>query len=76
VEEVGARVDRVIGQAKELPGTVVLIAHAHLLRILAVRWLGLPARAGRHLTLDSAGWAELGWERDTPVLERWNPPAP
>lgn len=76
VEEVGARVDDVIGQAKELPGTVVLIAHAHLLRILAVRWIGLPARAGRHLTLDPAGWAQLGWERDTPVLERWNPPEP
>ena len=36
---------------------------------------GLPPVAGRHLTLDPAGWALLGWERETPVFERWNPPA-
>lgn len=75
-DEVGARVDRVIGRAQALDGTVVLVAHAHLLRILAVRWLGLPAVTGRHLTLDPGGWAVLGWERETPVIERWNPPPP
>ena len=73
--DVGARVDRVIERARSLDGTVVLVAHAHLLRILAVRWLGLPAVTGRHLTLDPGGWALLGWERETPVIERWNPPA-
>lgn len=73
-EQVGARVDRVIDRARALDGTVVAVAHAHLLRILAARWLGLPAGAGRHLTLDPAGWGLLGWERETPVLERWNPP--
>lgn len=74
VADVGARVDRVIDRARARDGTVVLVAHAHLLRILAARWLGLPAVAGRHLTLDPAGWAVLGWERETPVIERWNPP--
>lgn len=70
--EVGARVDRVIARARALEGTVVLVAHAHLLRILGARWLGLPAVTGRHLTLDPGGWALLGWERETPVIERWN----
>lgn len=74
--DVGVRVDRVVARARGLDGTVVLVAHAHVLRILAVRWLGLPAVAGRHLTLDPAGWGLLGWERETPVLERWNPPPP
>ncbi len=73
-DEVGDRVDRVIARARERDGTVVLVAHAHLLRILAARWLGLPAVLGRHLTLDPGGWAVLGWERETPVVERWNPP--
>lgn len=73
--EVAARADRVIDHAKELSGTVVLVAHAHLLRILAARWLGQPATFGSHLTLDPAGWALLGWERETAVIERWNPPA-
>lgn len=75
-DEVGARVDRVITRARALDGTVVLVAHAHLLRILGARWLGLPAVGGRHLTLDPGGWALLGWERETPVIERWNVGAP
>ena len=76
VDEVGARVDRVLARAAAVDGTVVLVAHAHVLRILAVRWLGLPPRTGRHLALDPAGWAVLAHERETPVIERWNPPAP
>lgn len=88
--DVGARADRVIARARAARaavgdgvadgggpgGTVVLVAHAHLLRILAARWLGLPPTAGRHFTLDPTGWALLGWERETPVVERWNPPPP
>lgn len=74
VYEVGARTDRVIAEARQLDGTVVLVAHAHLLRILAARWIGSSAVEGRHLTLDPAGWAELAWERETPVIARWNPP--
>ncbi len=74
VESVGTRVDRVLERTREVDGTVVLVGHAHLLRILSARWLGLPAVTGRHLTLDAGGWALLGWERETPVIERWNPP--
>lgn len=73
VDEVGRRADNVIERAKAVEGTVVLVAHAHLLRILAARWIGMDAVAGRHLTLDPAGWAMLGWERETAVIERWNP---
>ena len=72
VYEVGARVDRVIAEAAEVTGTVVLVAHAHVLRILAARWIGLTAVEGRHLVLDAASWSLLGWERETPVLEHWN----
>lgn len=74
--EVSARTDRVLARAREVDGGVALVAHAHLLRILAARWLGLEPIAGRHLTLDPGGWALLGWERETPVLERWNPGTP
>lgn len=76
VEQVGTRTDRVITRARAVEGTVALVAHAHLLRILAARWLGLPPVAGRHFTLDPAGWAVLAWERESPVVERWNPPEP
>lgn len=76
LDEVGERVDRVIARACAEPGTVALVAHAHLLRVLAARWLEQPPRFGRHLTLDPAGWALLAWERETPVIDRWNPPKP
>ncbi|QXC62556.1 histidine phosphatase family protein [Aquihabitans sp. G128] len=76
VDEVGDRVDRVIARATAIPGTVALVAHAHLLRVLTARWLHQPAAFGRHLTLDPAGWAILAWERETPVIDRWNPPKP
>lgn len=71
-DDVGVRVDRVISAARSLDGTVAVVAHAHVLRILAARWIGLPAGAGRHLVLDPAGWGLLAWERETPVIERWN----
>jgi broad specificity phosphatase PhoE len=74
--EVASRVDRVIARAREIEGTVALVAHAHLLRVLAARWLGQDPAFGRHLTLDPAGWALLAWERETPVIDRWNPPRP
>jgi probable phosphoglycerate mutase len=76
LEQVGARADRVIARARAVEGTVALVGHAHHLRVLAARWLGLAPGAGRHLTLDPAGWGVLGWERETPVIERWNPPGP
>ena len=45
--EVGARADRVIAQVAALDGLTVLVAHAHLLRILAARWCGLAPIGGR-----------------------------
>lgn len=74
VEEVGVRADAVIARARTVDGTIALIAHAHLLRVLTARWIGLAPVNGAHLSLDPAGWAMLGWERETPVIERWNPP--
>jgi len=72
--QVATRVDRVIARARELDGKVVLVAHAHLLRVLGARWIDESAHLGRHLLLDPAGWAELGWERESPAIHRWNPP--
>jgi probable phosphoglycerate mutase len=70
--QVGARADRVIERASGADGDVALVAHAHLLRILAARWIGLPPECGRHLTLDTASMSVLGWERDTKVIRQWN----
>lgn len=50
----------------------VLVAHSHLLRILAGCWLGLGPGAGRHLVLDAGHLAVLGCERTTPAVLAWN----
>ena len=72
VEEVSARADRVIMRAHEAEDDVVLLAHGHLLRALAARWLGLPAQAGRLFALAPATLSVLGHEREQPVVIRWN----
>jgi probable phosphoglycerate mutase len=66
------RLDRVIARCRAAEGRVLLFGHGHSLRALAARWLGLPATDGRHLRLDTATVSVLGWERETPVVQRWN----
>jgi len=68
VEVVGDRADSVIGRVAHAAGDVVLFAHGHFLRILAVRWLGLPADEGRHLALNTATVSTLGYEREHRVI--------
>jgi probable phosphoglycerate mutase len=71
-EQVAARLDRVVRRCRAAEGTVLLFAHGHCLRALAARWLAMPVAEGRHLRLDTATVSVLGWERDTPVVVRWN----
>ncbi len=70
--DAGVRADRVLEQARAAAGDVLLVAHGHLLRILAARWLEQPASFGGRLRLDTATVSVLGYERETPVILRWN----
>jgi probable phosphoglycerate mutase len=72
LEAAGARADRVIARALRAEGDVALFAHGHILRILGARWIELPPAAGARLTLATAAVCELGFERETRVLGRWN----
>jgi probable phosphoglycerate mutase len=70
---VGARADRVIDRViDEDPDTAVLVAHSHLLRVLAARWMELDPSAGGRLVLGTAALCELGLERERRVVVRWN----
>jgi probable phosphoglycerate mutase len=71
---VEARVERVIDRARAERGDTLCFAHGHVLRILAARWLGLRAVEGRRFALSTATISILGWEREAPVIERWNDP--
>jgi len=71
-DDVAARADRVIGRCLAADGPVVLFAHGHLLRVLGARWVDADPAMGRALLLSTASISALGWERDVPVLARWN----
>ena len=73
VEHVGERADLVIAKALGIgDGKVALFAHAHILRILAARWIGLPAVGGKLFGLGTGSISVLAWERETRVIEQWN----
>jgi broad specificity phosphatase PhoE len=74
VAAVGARADRVIARLRAVDGHVLLFSHGHVLRVLAARWLGLPAGAARYFVLSTAALSVLGYEhtRDEPALRLWN----
>jgi len=40
--------------------------------VLAARWLGEAAADGRRYRLDTGTLSALGYEREAPVIERWN----
>lgn len=70
--EVGARADRVIARVRGVAGDCVCFAHGHLLRVLAARWIDLPAANARHFLLGPAAISVLGWERESAVIASWN----
>ena len=76
VDQVGARVRRVIERALSAGGDVALFSHGHLLRILTACWIGRPPSDGRLFALATASLSVLGWERETRVIQRWNLEAP
>ena len=80
-EQVGARCDRVIGRVRPLvdpasptavDGDVALVAHGHVLRVLAARWLGLPPTGGAYFLLSTASVSALGFEHGRPAIALWN----
>ena len=72
VEQVTKRLDRVLGKVRAHGGRCLLFGHGHALRAFAARWIQQPADEGRFLRLDTATLSVLGYERDNPVVLRWN----
>jgi broad specificity phosphatase PhoE len=70
--QVGARADRVLSRLRSAEGDVLAFAHAHLLRVVAARWLQMEPAAGARFVLAPGTISSLGHERETEVLASWN----
>lgn len=71
-EDVGRRVDPVVAELSRAGDDVLVVAHGHLLRVLASRFIERPAEHGARLALSTAAICVLGFEHDLPTLHRWN----
>ncbi|HEU0155402.1 MAG TPA: histidine phosphatase family protein [Stellaceae bacterium] len=76
--QVGARADRVIARLRAVRGDALAVSSAHILRVLAARWLGLEPAGGRLLLLGTASLSLLGYEHNLtePVIRLWNDTGP
>lgn len=81
LEEVAARAARVVARAEQVlaggagdgrGGDVLLVAHGHLLRVLATVWLGVDPRLGSRFELGTAAVCLLGYGHSLRTIEGWN----
>ena len=76
--ELGARADQLLESLRQraepfgAEARILLVAHGHFLRVLSARWMEQPPALGQRLPMEPATVSVLGYDRETPVLERWN----
>lgn len=85
LEQVAARAARVVARTEQTlagkngpdrgtgaGGDVLLVAHGHLLRVLATVWLGVDPRLGARFELGTAAVCLLGYGHSLRTIEGWN----
>jgi probable phosphoglycerate mutase len=73
--DVAARADRFIARVRAVEGDVLAFSSAHIIRMIAARWLGLPPQAGKFFYCRPASVGVLGFEHkkfDEPIIGLWN----
>jgi broad specificity phosphatase PhoE len=78
-QDVAARADRFIARVRGIGGDVLAFSSAHIIRMIAARWLGLPPGAGRLFFCRPASVGVLAFEHDSldePIVGLWNYVAP
>lgn len=73
LEDVVRRADRVLALLRSRPAEILVFAHGHLNRVLAMRWAGLPPVIGRRFSIASGSMSILGHDSSgDPAIECWN----
>jgi len=75
LQEVSDRTQKIIDMAMpklKLGKDVLVVAHAHVLRILTARWLGINPDFARLLRMDTAHYSVLGTYKGDNVIVHWN----
>ncbi len=74
IEAAGRRADDLLASLapEEADGDVALAGHGHFSRILAARYLTLPAEQARHFALGTASLSLLGHEHEWRCFLLWN----
>jgi probable phosphoglycerate mutase len=75
LEDVRARADAVVarvGPTLAAGGNVLVVAHGHLLRVLATAWIGADPRLGARLELGTAAVCLLGTGHGLRTVQGWN----
>jgi broad specificity phosphatase PhoE len=74
-DQIGQRADRLLARVAQInagKGDVALFAHGHILRVLALRYLGWPMELGAQLGLDTATLSKLGLVSHHAAIVCWN----
>jgi probable phosphoglycerate mutase len=74
LNDIAARAEQFIAQARAIDGNVLAFAHRDILRVIAALWIGLPAIAARRLYMDPASITRLGYDHslDEPIIRTLN----
>jgi broad specificity phosphatase PhoE len=73
-EDIGRRADALLAEVEPLRGNIALFAHSVILRVIAARYLGLPAGAGRSFMLSPGALCVLGYDvvDESRAIAAWN----
>jgi probable phosphoglycerate mutase len=73
--DVAGRADRFLARIRKIDGDVLAFSSAHIIRMIAARWLALPPGAGRFFFCRPASVGVPAFEydsRDVPIIGLWN----
>lgn len=70
--DVADRLDPILTALRATKHNIAVVAHGHVLRVLAALWIGLPPTGGAHLALATGRLSTLSWERENQVISGWN----